>query len=247
MKTDPRDDAPLLLGRREALIAAIAAGAAVLVPRTARAAFDYSCNWQAGFAPPLRPSGRIGYITDFAGIGLPVPLIKDLTVPCAWNGATAPAYSPVAPSNGRVNVVGILDRFDWSGVATDPMTFSAYVSTENSTLLTSIETPRPSSAGITALGFWIVQYDPGTKAWFEQAYPSSPLRFPGQLPASANSVTVADEPVKIASIDDVGVWKITFVVVPLANQATTLRFASSPTAFTTASFGVATPAPPKRR
>src|SRR5271170_744444 len=91
------------------------------------------CNLQSAFssAPPAKQP--VGYITDFAGLGLTAPLANDLTVFTPLP-ATGP-YVPLSVTQNQANVVGVIEKVGWGGGQNDPLMASCYMSEKNAALL----------------------------------------------------------------------------------------------------------------
>jgi len=247
-KTNP-ERATLLATRRQVLIAGAAAGGALLlptVPRVAHAAtvpFSFECDRQSGFVMDPNQHKRVGFLTDFGGIGLGAPLARDLQVAVPWGGSAAPAYAGLAPSTSSApgapltaKVVGVIEKFSWAGGVGDAIQISAWVSQQNAVQLKALQQTTLKTTAISALGFWIGDYDQETKVWFEQAYPAAPAKVGAQLKPSGLNVDLSPTPVK-AGID-VNVYKISLEIVPGANQASTLQFATSSKAKVAKSWGL---------
>jgi hypothetical protein len=89
-------------------------------------AYNYACDLAYGFIQNPNEHQRVGYITEFEGLGLSQALKADLTV---TNPQTA----------ANVAVVGVMQEFVWSGGATDPLQFQLYVSQENAVQLNVLQ------------------------------------------------------------------------------------------------------------
>jgi hypothetical protein len=133
-------------------------------------------------------------------------------------------------------VVGVIEKFSWAGGVGDPIRIDAWVSQQNATQLKALQQTTLKTTAISALGFWIGDYDQETKVWFEQAYPAAPAKVGAQLKPSGLNVDLSPTPVK-AGID-VNVYKISLEIVPAANQASTLQFATSSKAKVAKSWGL---------
>lgn len=195
-------------------------------------AHDFPCNWKAGFVMDPTKKQRFGYLTAFNGLGLTATLPQDITVFSPYNNTTAPAYTPVALTDAKANVVGVIENFSWAGGVGDPIAISCYMSAENATQLKALKQLTLKTTSISELGWWIANFDEETKAWFEEAHPMAPLKVTAQLNAPGKNdirFHVADEPVKIAPNIDVNVYNVYFEVVPAANQVASLKFATSAT------------------
>lgn len=195
-------------------------------------AHSFPCDWKSGFVMDPTKKQRFGYLTSFNGLGLAAALATDISVFCPYNNATAPAYTPVAIANGKVNVVGVVENINWNGGVGDAWSFSIYMSSENAMLLKTLQQMTLKTTSISALGFWAGDFDEEVKAWFEQVHPLAPLSLTCQLNAPTPKdirLHVADEPVKVAAGIDVNVYNVYFEVVPAANQTATFNLATSST------------------
>lgn len=175
---------------------------------------------------------RVGYLTDFNGIGLTAPLKKDITVYCPYAGASTPAYPALGSlEDGKVTVTAILENVSWLGGVGDPFTFSCYMSSENANLLRTLKQMTLKTTGISAVGWWVANYDPETKVWFEEHYPKAPAKIAAQLNAVGKNdirLFIADEPVKVAPNIEVNVYNVYFEIVPAANQTAAILAAAGP-------------------
>jgi hypothetical protein len=228
------------LSRREILLAGTAAGASLIVPsvpRLARAAttpvsYNYDCVRAAAFLPNPNSHSRVGYLTDFSGLGLSTPLPRDFKVYVPWSGSP-PAYSNIgatAPTGAApglmmtANVVGVIEKLSWLGGVGDAIQITAWVSQKNAIALSTMQQLATTNTAVSTLGYWIVDYDLPAAVWYEQAYPLSPSTLSGQV-SSAPSVNLLG----VSAVDgiDVTVYKVVLSIVPSFNRVSTLRFASS--------------------
>jgi hypothetical protein len=194
-------------------------------------AYNFPADWKSGFVMDPVKKQRVGYITDFNGLGLTAALAKDLNVFCPYNNAAAPSYTALgAPAEGKVSVTAVLENVSWGGGVGDAFTFSCYMSSENANLLKALKQMTLKTTSITTIGWWIANFDEETKVWFEEHYPKAPVKPTGQLNAvSKNDIRlhIADEPVKVAPNIDVNVYNVYFEMVPAANQTATYTVSSS--------------------
>jgi hypothetical protein len=234
-KTNP-ERLSLLPTRRQVLIAGAAAGAALLLPRAARAAHSFPCDWKSGFVMDPTHKQTFGYLTEFSGLG--ASLGRDLNVHSGWDNPTPPTYAAVA--GNQLKAVGVIENFSWNGGVGDPISFSTYMSSENANQL---KHPSPKNLAISALGFWIAAYDDESKKWYEKAFPSAPPKLACQINAPTPKdirLHVADTPAKVG---EVSVFQVTFEIVPAANH--TLSVATSPRVKGTESWGLVVGTHPK--
>jgi hypothetical protein len=175
---------------------------------------------QNGFVIDPNEHARVGYITDFNGLGLSVPLARDLRVNLPFK-PTYPQFGNMQVVNGPpfpANVVGVIENFTWSGGVSDPIRIDFYVSQENAFLL------RASGSGlkknVQSIGWWIGAYDPYTLRWFEEAKPwSSPT-----LEATIQAISIDLTPVAIKNGIDINVYRVSIEIVPQAHRVSTLWF-----------------------
>jgi len=193
--------------------------------------FSFECDWQSGFVMDPNEQKRVGYLTDFEGLGLSAPLVKDLTISLPYKNP-APAYVPIVsdksfdPVHNTLKVIAVLEKFEWNGGVGDPLSISGWVSQENAFQIKALQQTTLKNTGITAFGFWIADYDQETKKWFEQAYPQNPEKPSGIV----KSLEVDLSPVPVKDGIDVNVYKVSFAITPPANQTTALLLANSSTA-----------------
>lgn len=197
--------------------------------------YSFECDKSSGFVVDPNVHNRVGYLTDFGGLGMSAPLPKDLTVSLPYNNPP-PAYTPIVPVGNTVHVVAVLEQFEWNGGGGDPLNISGYISQENATQLKVLQQTTLKTSSITALGFWITDYDQETKKWFEQAYPQNPVKLSGLLKSGSLNVDLTPVPAKDGI--DVMVYKVSLAVVPAANQTAALLLANSSTACVAKQWGL---------
>ncbi|WP_437594402.1 hypothetical protein [Sorangium sp. So ce1000] len=202
--------------------------------------YDLTCDWKGGFVMDPRKKQRVGYLVSLNGFGLAATLPKDVEVFTPFNNATKAygAIGEVKPGEGedkstmaKVKVVGVLESFSWGGGVGDPLCFSAYISQQNANQIQIKQQTTLKNTVIKDLAWWIVNYDEELKEWFEEAHPAKGSEtIIGQLNAPGKTdirLAVASEPVKVAPNIDVNVFNVYFEVVPAANLAYDLKFATS--------------------
>jgi hypothetical protein len=189
-------------------------------------AYNYACDLAYGFIQNPNEHQRVGYVTEFAGLGLPQALKADLTV---TNPQTA----------ANVTVVGVIQEFEWSGGVADPLQIQLYVSQENAVQLNVLQKSVLTTTEVSALNYLIIDYDQEAKRWFTQAAPVQPLS--GVVPGGSNpDLNVDLTPVAVAEGVDVYVYKVSVQVAPGANQSYVLTFASSSTTPLAKAWGLVT-------
>jgi hypothetical protein len=176
--------------------------------------FNFACDKDYGFLPDPNAHQRVGYVTAFAGLGLPHALSADLTVTNPLTGAKTPAF-------------GVIETFEWEGGTGDPLKIEMYVSQENATQLKALQQSALTTTKVSALDYQIIDYDQETKQWFTQSAPEKqPLS--GIVAGKENSGLNVDlTPVPVIEGIDLNVFKVSVQITPAANQAYALTFANS--------------------
>ena len=195
--------------------------------------YSFTCDWQAGFVMNPLSQHRVGYLTDFNGLGLSAPLAKDLNVYCPHNNAVAPTYAPLgAIVNGNVNVIAALANYSWKGGVGDPHIFSCYMSSQNANLLRTVRQVTPMTTSIPTFGWWVTNFDLGAHVWFEEVYPKAPARPSGQLNTPGPGdirLTIANAPVQVSPNINVSVYNVYIEILPPAGHTATISLATSST------------------
>jgi hypothetical protein len=106
----------------------------------ATVSFNFACDTDAGFFPDPNGHQRVGYVTAFAGLGLPQALGLDLTVTNPQTGATMP-------------VVGVIENFEWNGAVASPLQIDMYVSQENANQLKALQQSVLKTTKVSALNY----------------------------------------------------------------------------------------------
>jgi hypothetical protein len=169
-----------------------------------------------GFIQDPNEHQRVGYVTAFAGLGLPQALNADLTVTNPQTGA-------------EMTVVGVIAQFEWNGGVGDPLKIDMYVSQENAAQLKLLQQSTLKTTKVSALNYLIINYDPEVKQWFTQAAPQQPP-LSGIVPGTPNpDLTVDMTGVPVKAGIDVNVYQVSVQIAPGANQAYVLTFANGAT------------------
>jgi hypothetical protein len=182
----------------------------------ATVAFNYACDYTAGFVQDPNEHARVGYVTEFAGLGLPQALNADLTIQNPETGA-------------NMTVVGLIAQFEWNGGVGNPLDIEMYLSQENAFELKTLQQATLKNTTVTELNYLILDYDQEVKQWFTQAAPAQPP-LSGIVAGGSNpelNVDLTSVPVKDGI--DVYVYKVTVQIAPPANKAYALTFANSAT------------------
>lgn len=206
--------------------------------------FAFACDLNSGFLPDPNAPKRVGYVCQLNGLGLAAELKADLAVSVPFSGGANPVYNAggkfaLASGTGSfktANVVGVIENFAWNGDVGGSITIDFYCSQENAFALKAI--PQIAlKTGQLALAWWICDYDPATKVWFEQSYPQSEPSIAGIVAPQGNpelNVSLTGVPAKHGSV-----YKVSIQVGPAANRQYTLRFANSSTTPVVKAWGLA--------
>jgi hypothetical protein len=193
---------------------------------SASIAFVFTCDMQSGFLMQPNVHKQIGYVTAFQAFGAPA-LSGDLALSVPFTPlhelltmTRAPGLPPVT------NVVGVIENFSWSGGLADPLKITFFVSKENAILLNALQQTSFKTDAVSSLGWWIGNYDPEAKVWFEAAYPASSPTVSGTFPNSS-ALSVSLTPVPVADGIDVNVYAVSIQVFPTPHSIFSLLFANS--------------------
>ena len=193
-------------------------------------AYNFSFDWKAGFLPDPNRKVPVGYLVWFNGLNMGEFLKQDINVVTPYP-YDAPSYTgvPFGPTTHNVTCVGVLDSFSWEGGVTDPLCISAYIAAENAEALLGKLSRPLENRDITKLGWWVIDFDPEGKIWYEESHPGNAVSVAGQLHAPGGNprIQVASTATQVAPGVDVNVYNVYFEVVPPPNQASFLHFASS--------------------
>jgi hypothetical protein len=198
----------------------------------ASVAFNYACDMTYGFIPDPNEHQRVGYVTAFAGLGLPQALNADLTVINPQTGA-------------KITVVGVMAQFEWNGGVSDPLQINMYVSQENAAQLKLLQQSTLKTTTVSALNYLIINYDQVAKQWFTQAAPAQPP-LSGMVPGGSNpDLNVDMTPVPVQQGINEDVYKVSVQIAPGGNKAYVLTFANSSTQPVAKAWGlvIGSPAP----
>jgi hypothetical protein len=195
--------------------------------------FTYECDRESGFVADPNSHKRVGYLTRLAGFGLANPVTPDLTVSIPYSGQ--PKYSgitltqPDAGSTVRTaSVVAVLGDFSWAGGIGDALDLDFWCSPENASTIRTVLQLGLDNRVVKGLGWWIIDYDPELKRWFEQSFPASGAAVSGLIGGRDHQGLVVDaNPAPVVDGIDVEVCKASISVVPAATQQYSLEFASS--------------------
>jgi hypothetical protein len=177
---------------------------------------------------------RTGYLLTLDGLGLDAALPQDIQVFSPFNAAAADYTAAdlvidTSITPAKLTCVGIIESLNWNGGVGDPISISAFISSENAQQIKAKLQTTLKTTSIKHLSWWIVNFDEENKAWFEECYPKDPTHITGQLNAAGTSVrlSVDNDATKVASNIDVNVYRVNFEVVPAANSTYVLGFGIS--------------------
>jgi len=208
--------------------------------------YTFACDKDAGFVMDPNVHKKVGYVTSLNGFALSAALKPDLTVHVPGISKSTLTYTPLAvtwPTPVKplptASVVGVIEKFNWNGGVGDALQIDFYVSQQNATLIKALQQSVLTNTKVTALGWWIADYDQETKQWYEQSFPKAPTTITGVISGKDNpELSVNLSPVPVKDGIEVNVYKVTIHVVPAANQAYTLHFANSATKPVVKSWGL---------
>ena len=189
--------------------------------------YSLDCDWRAGFIMDPQKKQRVGYLLTLDGFGLNGPLAQDIQVFAPYNAAvadytdTSQLVIDTSITPNKITCTGVIESWSWGGGVGDPISISAYISSENAQQIKAKQQTTLTTTQIKKLAWWLVNFDEENKAWYEECYPKDPTHVTGQLNAPGGKdvrLHCADEPTKVSSNVDVNVVRVSFEIVPAANS-----------------------------
>jgi hypothetical protein len=198
--------------------------------------YNFDCVKEAGFIMDPNEHKRVGYVTSLDGFGLQSALTKDLKVFVPFGAGKLPNYQDLGYTVGKqglgeASVIGVIEKFGWNGGVGDAIEVDFWVSQENAVQIKTMQQRTLSTTKVSALGWWICDFDQEQKVWYEQAYPKlngAKDTITGIIAGKANpelNVDLNGAPVKDGI--DVLVYKVSMQIAPGANQQYALNFATA--------------------
>ena len=185
---------------------------------------DFACDWR--LALNLSPSrqGCVGYLLSFSGLG-GLRLAKDIEV---WNPVSDRGAQTVV-SGDKVKCVGLLDSFQFEGGQTDPIRLRTYVSKGSAADLRA-KLARPLANTAVKVGWYIVDFDPEMKSWFEAAFVKKGKEASANVDSTGGELQlfVDNHPTQVNASLDIGVYSVVLQVVPADKKKAVLEFATGP-------------------
>jgi len=209
--------------------------------------FEFECDKATGFLQDPNIHNCFGYVTALNGFGLGATLAADLNVYIPYNTGAAPTFaglqytapSPTAPM-GSAKVVGVMQSWKWGGGVGQTIDIEVWMSQENAFQIKALQQLTLKNTSVTALAWWIGNYDQETKVWYEASYPLGSGLISGIINSESGNmsldVNLKGEPA--ADGIDVMVYMVTIKVAPGANQQYTFHMANSSAKKTVKSWGL---------
>jgi len=185
---------------------------------------SYPCDYKAGFIMDPSRKQRVGYLTNFTGLGSQVgQLAQDIEVWCPYQGT--PSYGDVKIADEKVKCVGIIESVEYGGGVGDAYCFHVYISGNNKQKLANAMKNTFDKTSIDVIKFWLGNFDEEEKCWFEEVYPKDD-NMKGMLNANGKDLKIrlGDEGTKVHQNVDVKVFDWYFEIVPAANVLTNINY-----------------------
>lgn len=181
---------------------------------------DVSCTWQHALNVAPNRKGPFGYLLDWSGLG-GVVLAKDIL---AWNPLSGTSQAHLG--GPTVSCVGVIERFRFGGIETDPIRISCFLSQENQTNLRA-KLARDLVNTRVKLRWSVVAYDEAAKAWYRAIELVEPRELHGVVNTVDGELQIAVEvaPTALGEQALVNVYRFELEVVPPPRKRATLHFA----------------------
>lgn len=187
-------------------------------------ALGFDCDWQLGLNLRSSRTGCVGFILSFSGLG-GLDLRKDIEVPHPVSDREARTIV----GQDQIGCVGLIHRFRYEGGDEDPIRIEAYVS-KGSAANVRAKLAKPLADTSLSLAWYIVDFDPETKVWYEAAFLKSQKAAKANVDSTGGSLQlfVDNEATNVADHLDIGVYRLEVQVVPADKKRATLEFATGP-------------------
>ena len=179
---------------------------------------DFSCAWQHAFNVAPNRKGPFGYLLALSGLGGLI-LSKDIVV---WNPLAGTSQSLLG--GPTVSCVGVIERFQFGGDATDPIRLTCFVSQENRTNLRA-KLSRDLVNIKIRMSWVVVGYDEAAKAWYGAVELANAQALDGLVNTVDGTLQVSVEgtPTRLGEDQDLQVYRFDVEVVPPPHKKTTLQ------------------------
>lgn len=191
--------------------------------KSASNTLDFICNWQLALNLSTRQRACMGYLLSFSGCG-GLKLNPDIEVFSPIDSRTRTVVK-----SDTIKCVGIVRGFHFEGGEEDPISLSTYVS-KGSAAEIRAKLARPLTNTAVKLSWYVVDFDPEAKLWYEAAF----IRSPKEVSTSINStggdlqMFVDNQATQVSDTLDIGVYAFDLQVVPATGKQATLEFATGP-------------------
>ena len=209
--------------------------------------FSFNCNWREGFVPDPTRQSKYGYLMAFNACGIHASEEKHwVQTWCNFPKSDSYLHPKVASGfdgdlgklqtgdDGISNIytVGVIESLSWAGSTADPICVSAYITSELAMEIKAAQKTSFNHTRVDQLSWWLFDYDPEKKDWFENAYPNGDVEkkvsgeIRGQVNKNGNDVVfnIASDGVKIHPNLESMVYNIYFETVPGTDELYTLGF-----------------------
>lgn len=185
---------------------------------------DFACDWRLALNLSPNRQGCIGYLLSFSGLG-GLRLRKDIEV---WNPVSSRSVQTVVKGD-KVDCIGLVESFEFEGGETDPIRIKSYVSKGSAADLRA-KLARPMANTAVKLAWYIVDFDPEMKTWFEAAFVKQSKDAAANIDSTRGELQlfVDNQPTSVSPSLEIGVYAVSLQVVPADKKKTVLEFATGP-------------------
>ena len=199
------------------------------------AGLDLTCNWRNTIIFDPNVKDRVAYLTTFVGLGDALKsgqrtgLDNDISIWCPVTGIETPRYQGTFIREEKTNCVAIIESLRWAGGAGDPFEFACWISAKNAQLLLTAQKNTLPTTKMTRVSWWSAAFDTTMKAWFEEAFPIDD-KMAGMINSKNSVVCLNVESVgeKVDAKVDITMHRMTFELVPAANEVAFINLSMSP-------------------
>lgn len=185
---------------------------------------DFSCDWRFALNITSRQHGCVGYLLSLSGLG-GLNLSADIE---AWNPISDRNVRTVV-SKDQVKCIGLIESFRYEGGETDPIRIRSFVS-KGSAADIRAKLARPLTKTGLKLSWYIVDFDPESKSWFEAAFIKRGKEAQANVDSTGGElqIFVDNDATAVSDTLDIGVYAFEVQVVPADGKKAVLEFATGP-------------------
>ena len=193
--------------------------------------YTFACNATAAFLPDPEKH-CMGYVTALTigttehakDLRVQLPALDPVTyLPFNYVGLDLLKSSILPPGLGIA--VAVIQNVEWDGGVGSPLKLKFQISQANAEQLKALQQAALATTPITAIGWWIVDFDQETKQWYEKSFPIGCESITAEIgPKDSPELNVDLAPTQTSAGN---VYGVTMSIFPAVNSQYSLHVANS--------------------